>query len=170
MIWRIIYHASSIMACWQVIELRTPAKEGSDAFVSSYVYYDWWCTSWYYWNGNEISCDSCESDYAESSYISNTVGEYYQTSTVYGLLPIDIPPLFTLLDCTQLTGPLCSVCTGSGIPPNGTLPEGTPPLMIGAGPCELPFLGWQVENSASHNSLPHCLRTCQLSLRLTCLK
>ena len=141
---RIMLPASSLIFCWQVVELRTPAKEGLDVFVSSYVYYEWWCTSGYYWNGNAYSC---ESGYSESSYFSDTLGEYYQT-TVSGLSPNDIPPLFTLLECTQLTGPLC---TGSGIPPNGTLP-GAPPLMIGAGPCELPFLDWQVDNRASHHS------------------
>ena len=89
-IWMIIHHASSIMACWQVVELRTPAKEGSDAFVSSYVSYDWWCTSEseYYWNGNEYSC---ESDYVELINVGNTLGKYYQTRTVSGLLPHSSP-------------------------------------------------------------------------------
>ena len=150
---RIIPQTSSLMVCWQVVELRSPAKEGSDAFVSSCMSYEWWCTSGYYWNGNAYSC---ESDYSESSYYSNTLGESYQISSVSGLLPNDIPPLFTLLECTQLTGPLCA---GSGIPPNGTLPEGAPPLMIGAGPCELPFLDWQVDNSAPHHSRPWNLQS-----------
>ena len=132
------------MVCWQVVELRSPAKEGADVFVSTNLYYEWWCTYGYYWNGNENICDS---GYSYSVNFGNTLGESYQISSDSGLLPIDIPPLFTLLECTQLTGPLC---TGSGIPPNGTLP-GSPPLMIGAGPCELPFLVWQVDHRASHH-------------------
>ena len=131
------------MVFWQVVELRTPAKEGSDAFVSTNLYYDWWPN--YYRDGNMWTF----TDYNEVVRFSNTLGENYQISSVSGLLPNDIPPLFTLLECTQLTGPLCA---GSGIPPNETVPEGAPPLMIGAGPCELPFLGWQVDNRASHHS------------------
>ena len=100
-------------------------------------------------DGN-LNMVNCVSGYSYSTVFGNTFGESYQMSSVSGLLPIDIPPLFTLLECTQLTG---SLCTGSGIPPNNTLPEGAPPLMIGAGPCELPFLDWQVENSASYLSL-----------------
>ena len=131
------------MACWQVVELRSPAKEGSDVFVSTSWSYD--RSPNYYWNGNMWTC----TEYTEAVYFWNTLGEYYQISSVSGLLPIDIPPLFTLLECTELAGPLCA---GSGIPPNKTLPEGAPPLMIGCGPCELPFLDWQVDNSASHQS------------------
>ena len=145
------------MVCWQVVELRSPAKEGADVFVSTNLYYEWWCTYGYYWNGNENICDS---GYSYSVNFGNTLGESYQISSDSGLLPIDIPPLFTLLECTQLTGPLC---TGSGIPPNGTLP-GAPPLMIGAGPCELPFLVWQVE-TALHST--HGLRTCQLLIKIS---
>ena len=131
------------MVFWQVVELNTPAKEGSDAFVSTNLLYDWWLTA-FYWNGNMLICP----DYTETINFWNSLGESYQISSNSGLLPIIMPPLFTLLECTQLTGPLC---TGSGIPPNGTLP-GAPPLMIGAGPCELPFLDWQVDNRASHHS------------------
>ena len=130
------------MACWQVVELRTPAKEGSDVFVSTSWYYDWF--SHPILNGNMWTCI----DYSEVVNFWNTLGEYYQMSYVYNL-PVPFPPLFTLLECTLLAGPLC---TGSGILPNETLPEGAPPLMIGAGPCELPFLDWQVDNSASHQS------------------
>ena len=133
------------MACWQVVELRSPAKEGSDVLVSTSWYYDRWPN--YYWNGNMWTC----TEYNEAVNFWNTLGESYQISSVSGLLPIDIPPLFTLLECTQMAGPLC---TGSGIPPNKTLPEGAPPLMIGSGPCELPFLVWQVDISASYHSRP----------------
>ena len=143
------------MACWQVVELRSPAKEGSDVLVSTSWYYDRWPN--YYWNGNMWTC----TEYNEAVNFWNTLGESYQISSVSGLLPIDIPPLFTLLECTQMAGPLC---TGSGIPPNKTLPEGAPPLMIGAGPCELPFLVWQVE-TALHTT--HGLRTCQLLIKIS---
>ena len=132
------------MACWQEVELRSPAKERSDVFVSTGWTYDRWPNI--YWNGNMWTCST---EYNEAVYFWNTFDEYYQISSVSGLLPIDIPPLFTLLECTELAGPLCA---GSGIPPNKTLPEGAPPLMIGAGPCELPFLDWQVDNRASHHS------------------
>ena len=147
---RIINHACSIMVsslCWQVVELRTPAKEGSDAFVSTNMYYGWWCAAWY-WN-------SC-SEYTYSVSFWNNIGENYPISSVSGPLPIDIPPLFTLLECTQLAGLLC---TGSGIPPNDTIPEGAPPFMIGAGPCELPFLSWQVGIHASYPSWPQNLQS-----------
>ena len=55
-----------------------------------------------------------------------------------------------MLDCTQLTGPLF---TGSGIPPNGTLPEGALPLMIGAG--------------RSHTRLTRALYLCKPNTRLS---
>ena len=150
----VVNHASTMMVFWQVVELRTPAKEGSDALVSADLYYEWWCPSWYYSSAN---MRTCESGYTYSVYAENILWGYYQMSSVPGVLPIDIPPIFTMLECTQMAGPLC---TGSGIPPNKTLPEGAPPLMIGAGPCELPFLVWQVDNSASYHSRPWNLPGC----------
>ena len=135
------------MVCWQVVELRTPAKEGADVFVSTDLYYEWYCPAGN-WYGNAFICDS---GYTYSVGSGNSFEGYNQISSVSGLPPNDIPPLFTLLECTQMAGPLC---TGSGIPPNKTLPEGAPPLMIGAGPCELPFLDWQVDHRASNHSRP----------------
>ena len=148
------------MVFWQVVELRSPAKEGSDAFVSTNLYYDWWPN--YHWNGNMWTF----TDYTEVVSFSNTLGENYQISSVSGLLPNVIPPLFTLFECTQLTG---SLCVGSGIPPNETVPEGAPPLMIGAGPCELPFLVWQVDHRASHHSWPWNLHIVSHILESRCL-
>ena len=127
----------------QGVVLRIPAQERSDVILTSY-YSCYWSNCYY--NGYTYSCyQSC---YAGSSYSDAIPGA-----------PASVPSDVAISNETnrifQYVGGSCSdadlsptgpLCQGSGIKPNTTDP---PPSMLGDGPCERPFLEWQVVASAA---------------------
>jgi hypothetical protein len=128
----------TLLCSTQGVELRSPAKEGSDLILTSY-YYCYWNNNC--WNGYRyVPCESC--------YVGSY--NYYIPGT-----PTSIPSEVAIRDessrIVQVVGADCPdwglspptgpTCQGSGLRPYTT---DAPPTMLGVGPCELPFIEWQV--------------------------
>ncbi len=134
----------------QGVELRSPAKEGSNVILTSY-YSCYWNG---YWNGDRsIYYEIC---YA-GSYNSNIPGSPTsipsdvairdESSRIFQVVGADCPDW-------ELSPPTGPTCKGSGLRPSST---DLPPSMLGVGPCELPFIEWQVlfpqELAGQHQNL-----------------
>jgi hypothetical protein len=127
------------------VELRSPAKEGSDVILTSYYSCHQSC---YSPEGNYNTCCCSAGAYSRipgaPTSVPNDVAIHDEHNCPAAVFR------FVGADCAhKMTGPLCQ---GSGIRPNIT---GGPPSMLGDGPCELPFLEWQVV------ALMQCLMQCQ---------
>ena len=124
------------------MELQIPAQEQSDVILTSY-----YLCYWNYYNmGNGYTYANYQNIYT-GSYNSNIPG-----APTY--IPSDVAISYENNRIFQYVGDSCSssdlsptgpLCQGSGIKPNTTDP---PSSMLGDGPCEHPFLEWQVVASA----------------------
>ena len=128
-------------------------------FVSVFYGYHWY----YFWAWNGSAYVGV--GWYEESYVDASLPTAAPDAMPEGAATaVGAPPLFRLDECAPPGGPLCA---GSGIPPSG--PQGGPPLMIGAGPCELPFLDWPVGALSARLSAADAFarRTCR-SWRAEC--
>ena len=126
----------------QSVELRSPAQEDSDVILTSY-YSSYWGS---YWTGYSYTYNRV---WSAGSYNSDIPGA-----------PTSVPSDVAIRDesnrAFQLVGASCLdselslptglECQGSGVRPNTT---DAPPSMLGDGPCEQPFIDWQVVASST---------------------